>query len=128
MNETIAKRQEKDKTEILKHLKDTSIVQVACARTGVSRATYYRWYHDDPEFSKVAEKAIEEGERYFCDLAESELINLIKEKNLGAIIFYLKVHHPKYSLSAKNKFNLSGTTETPKKITVSWEDEKKVEG
>ncbi len=126
MNEKIEQRQDKDKDQILRYLKETSIVQVACARAGVSRATYYRWYHDDPEFAKVAETAIEDGEKYFCDMAESKLIKLIEENNLGAVIFYLKVHHPKYSLKSKNQFTLTGATEIPKKITVSWEDEGKV--
>ena len=30
-------------------------------------------------------------------MAESQLISAIKDKNLGAIIFWLKNHHPQYT-------------------------------
>ena len=40
----------KDKELILEQLRKTPIVQVACEKTGIARATYYRWRKKDKRF------------------------------------------------------------------------------
>lgn len=97
MNKAIEKRQNKEKGIILERLKKTPIVQIACEKCGVGRATYYRWRKDDPEFAKLANEALSEGSLLVNDMAESQLISAIRDKNLGAIIFWLKHHHPNYT-------------------------------
>lgn len=91
---------------LLMQLKKTPIVQVACEKTGVSRATYYRWRKEDPEFADNADIAIDEGLNLINDMAESQLISAIKDRNLTGIIFWLKNHHknysPKLEVTAKN--------------------------
>jgi len=82
---------------LLMQLKKTPIVQVACEKTGISRATYYRWRKDDPEFADNADIAIDEGLNLINDMAESQLISAIKDRNLTGIIFWLKNHHKNYS-------------------------------
>ena len=82
---------------LLMQLKKTPIVQVACEKTGVSRATYYRWRKEDPEFADNADIAIDEGLNLINDMAESQLISAIKDRNLTGIIFWLKNHHKNYS-------------------------------
>lgn len=82
---------------LLLQLKKTPIVQVACEKTGISRATYYRWRKDDPEFADKADIAIDEGLNLINDMAESQLISAIKDRNLTGIIFWLKNHHKNYS-------------------------------
>ncbi len=82
---------------LLLQLKKTPIVQVACEKTGISRATYYRWRKDDPEFADNADIAIDEGLNLINDMAESQLISAIKDRNLTGIIFWLKNHHKNYS-------------------------------
>ena len=82
---------------LLLQLKKTPIVQVACEKTGVSRATYYRWRKEDPEFADNADIAIDEGLNLINDMAESQLISAIKDRNLTGIIFWLKNHHKNYS-------------------------------
>ncbi len=94
---SIEKRQSKQKEELLKLLKDTPIVQIICQKSGVSRATYYRWKKDDQVFAEAAETALLDGELLVNDLAESKLMSAIREQNLTAIIFWLKHHHPKYA-------------------------------
>jgi len=42
MDKTIEKRQSKNKEQLLEILKKTPIVQIACEKAGVGRATYYR--------------------------------------------------------------------------------------
>lgn len=82
---------------LLIQFKKTPIVQVACEKTGVSRATYYRWRKEDPEFADNADIAIDEGLNLINDMAESQLISAIKDRNLTGIIFWLKNHHKNYS-------------------------------
>ncbi len=87
----------KNKSQILKQLKMTPIIQIACHKAGISRATFYRWRHEDKEFKKQAEEAIKDGVLFINDLAESQLVAAIKDQNLTAIIFWLKNHHTDYA-------------------------------
>ncbi|HRN70497.1 MAG TPA: phBC6A51 family helix-turn-helix protein [Candidatus Woesebacteria bacterium] len=94
---TIEERQIKAKQDLLEQLKKTPIVQVACQKINIGRATYYRWRHEDEEFSQKADEAIMEGALLVNDIAESQLMTAIKNQNLTAIIFWLKHHHPNYA-------------------------------
>lgn len=85
------------KDELIKQLKKTPIVEVACKKIGVGRATYYRWKKDDSKFAGEAEFALHEASQLVNDMAESQLINAIKEGNMTGIIFWLKNHHKQYS-------------------------------
>lgn len=111
IDETTAKRQAKNKDKLLEQLAKTPIVQIACEKTGVSRATYYRWRQEDEEFAKSADKAISYGNALMNDMAESQLLSLIKDKHPTAIIFWLKHHHPAYvpkiEVSATNRDSLT---------------------
>lgn len=89
-------RQAEQKKLLIDQLKKTPIVQVACEKVGVGRATFYRWLKDDPDFGKLANESIIEGNGLISDVAESQLANLIKSGNLGAISFWLKHRHPAY--------------------------------
>lgn len=100
----MSRNQQKDKEKLLDQLKKTPIVQVACERCGVPRATYYRWRKDDESFAEACEAAVEESTGFVNDMAESQLIAAIKEKNMTAIIYWLKSNHAKYA----TKIHLSG--------------------
>lgn len=89
-------RQTEQKRLLVEQLRKTPIVQVACEKIGVGRATFYRWLKEDPEFAKLADESIAEGNGLISDVAESQLANLIKSGNLGAISFWLKHRHPAY--------------------------------
>lgn len=97
MTELIKIRQMKDKELLLEQLRKTPIVQVACQKVGIGRASYYRWRKEDEVFAKSADTALAEGSSLINDMAESQLISAIKDKNLGAIIFWLKSHHETYA-------------------------------
>jgi hypothetical protein len=90
-------RQDGSKPALLDQLRRTPIVQIACERVGVSRATYYRWRKDDTEFMAATDEAIAEGAALINDMAESQLLSAIKDKNMTAIIFWLKHHHRTYA-------------------------------
>jgi len=97
-------KRNKLKELIIKELKEMPIVQFACKKAGVSRASYYRWLKEDKEFAKEAESAIAEGEALITDMSESQLISLIRDRNFQALQLWLRHHHPKYG----NKVELSG--------------------
>lgn len=81
---------------LIEQLKKSPIVQVACEKTNVGRSTYYRWRAESKDFAKQADDAIQEGNLLVNDLAESQLISAIKDKNMTSIIFWLKTHHDAY--------------------------------
>lgn len=102
---TIEKRQNKKKDRVLENLRKTPIVQIACERAGIGRATYYRWRNEDKKFKEEADKATRDGEEFINDMSETQIISLIKEKNWSAISFWLKHHHPRYT----NKIEVEAT-------------------
>lgn len=97
MSDSIKKRQDKEKTLLIEQFKKTPIIQIACEKTGVARATFYRWRKNDSEFAKNADVALNEGISLVNDLAETQLISLIRDRNLGSVVFWLKNHHPSYA-------------------------------
>lgn len=96
MDNPIEARQAKSKELLLEILKKTPIVQIACEKAGVGRASYYRWRKEDPEFAQQTDQALLDGSLLVNDMAESQLMSAIKDKNMTAIIFWLKHHHPAY--------------------------------
>jgi hypothetical protein len=102
---TINLRQAKHKEALLEHLRKMPILQIACERTGIGRATYYRWRNEDEDFKKAVDEAIVEGEALITDMTESQLISLIRDKHFPAVQLWLRQHHPKYT----NKVELSGS-------------------
>jgi len=98
---------EKEKQLLIEQLKKTPIVQIACERVGVGRATYYRWRKEDEEFKKTTDEAIIEGKMLITEQSESQLISLIRDKNFPAIQLWLKSHHPKYTSKVEVTGNLN---------------------
>ncbi len=95
-NSNLTKRKGKEQAAILEQLKKTPIIQVACERVGVARASFYRWRKEDEEFNNSVETAVEQGLNLVNDMAESQLLSAIKDKNMSAIMFWLRSHHNAY--------------------------------
>jgi hypothetical protein len=114
-------KRNKLKNSLIEQLKEMPILQFACKKVGVSRASYYRW-RKDPEFAKEADAAIAEGETLITDLSEGQLISLIRDRNFPALQLWLKSHHPKYG----NKVELTGNINV-KEEPLTPEQEKLVE-
>lgn len=106
------------KEKLIDQIKKTPIIQIACEKTGVSRATFYRWKKSDRKFRDAAEEALLDGEALINDMAESQLISSIRDKNMTAIIFWLKNRHKNY----KNKVELSGSVSTSRDLTPEEEE------
>ena len=97
-------KRDKTKGTLIEQLKRTPIVQMACERVGVGRASYYRWRKEDKEFARAADEALLEGSFLINDMAESQLISSIKDRNMAAIVYWLRHHHPSYA----NKLEIEG--------------------
>lgn len=82
---------------MITQLEKTPIVEVACGRVGISRMTHYRWLKQDPDYATLVKKAMDEGVSVISDAAETQLINLIKTGSLGAVVHWLRHHHPAYA-------------------------------
>lgn len=86
------KKKERPSTRILKKqivenfFVMTGNVSELCKKAHISRQTYYDWQKKDKDFEKNI-KAQEEG---LIDFAESKLFNLMNDKNVAAVIFFLK--------------------------------------
>jgi hypothetical protein len=92
----ISKRINRDKNLLIEQIKKLPIVQIACEKSGIGRTTYYRWRKDDPEFAEKSDEALRTGRNLINDMAESQLLSEIKDKNMTAIMFWLKHNHPIY--------------------------------
>lgn len=97
MTNSIIKRQKSQKVDLLEKLKETPVIEVACRKVGIARATFYRWKLNDMKFAKEAEFALEQGSALINDIAESQLLTAIKDQNMTAIIYWLNHHHPTYA-------------------------------
>ena len=119
----IVVRIEKEKELLLGQLKKTPIVQIACEKTGIGRATYYRWRKEDSKFSNDADAAIFEGSLLVNDMAESQLFGAIREGNMTGIIFWLKHHHPAYEtrVEIRAAFNKSDAKLTARQEEIMGE-------
>lgn len=102
---------DKNKELLIQQLKKTPIIQVSCEKVGIGRATYYRWKQDDLDFATQADEALLEGSLLVNDVAESQLISAIKDKNLTAIIFWLRHHHPNYATKVEVTARLKADNE-----------------
>ena len=107
----MSRNQSADKKKLLEKLQKMPIVEVACRQIGLPRATYYRWRKDDETFAEACDEAIAQSADRINDLAESQLISAIKDKNMSAITFWLKHHHPVYETRIKVDANIKHETE-----------------
>lgn len=73
----------------------------ACHNAGVSRATYYRWVNEDPEFAENVDQAISEGIDLVSDKAESNIIKRINEGDMAASKYWLDNRRKAYKKPRK---------------------------
>ena len=85
--EKIARETQEKKVQVLKIFeKKGANVSVTCEAANIGRRTFYYWRENDKDFDAAC-KDIEDA---LVDFAESMLVEKIQDKDLTAIIFYLK--------------------------------------
>lgn len=117
-SKTIVKRQQQDKEAVIENLKRMPIIEIACNKSGVSRATYYRWKEQDLVFSQAVDKAQEEGEALIRDVAVSKIIKGINDDNLTAAMYWLNHRDPRFS----NKVEISTATKPQEALSKEQEE------
>lgn len=85
-----------DKSKLIQTLSETPLVSLACKKSGLSRATYYRWYKDDKNFRDLADRILDVGRKNINDLAEQSLIKEIAKGNMVAVRFWLQHNDQRY--------------------------------
>jgi len=113
MSDTIQIRQTSEKELLIEQLKKVPIVQIACEKSGVARATYYRWRESDPEFRKLTDDALSDSIEIINDMAEAHLLAAIQEGEMGAITYWLRHRHKAYS----TKVEIEGSINTTYELT-----------
>lgn len=89
---TLAAQTTEKKQKLLECLTTMPTIESACRKADVGRATYYEWIADY-KFQQAAVRAKAKGRELLCDIAISQLMRLVGEGNITAIIFYLKHNH-----------------------------------
>jgi len=107
------------KAQLLEFLRKTPIIEIATAKSGISKATLYNWKKEDPDFALAVDEAMGSGKDFVSDLAEGKLISSIQSNNLSAAIFWLKSHRKDYH----SHLELSGEIRTirEKMTDEEWE-------
>ena len=85
-----------EKSKFIEYLRETPLVSFACKKTGIARATYYRWYKDNREFREQVQEVLRHGRENVNDLAEATLIKMIKNENFNATRFWLQHNKKQY--------------------------------
>lgn len=85
-----------DKSKLLQVLSETPLVSLACKKSGLSRATFYRWYKDDKDFRDSVLQILDIGRKNINDLAEGSLIKELQKGNMNAIRFWLQHNDTRY--------------------------------
>ena len=116
---------------LLKEVEKNGNVSLSCAKVGVDKSTFYRWY-ENKIFKKKAEQAIKRGRETNCDFAESSLMVLIKQRKIEAIKYLLSHNSSRYKRSSMEHKFLYEKIVPPvvKQKTLDdllWEDDRKVE-
>lgn len=116
------KSEQLKKEQLLEALeKSLGIVSTACQSVGVSRTTYYKYYNEDDDFKQSVDSISDIA----LDCAESQLFELIKEKNVTAIIFYLKTKGKKRGYVEKQDDTSNTNNITGIKLISDKSDEDK---
>lgn len=97
----IKDRQVKEKAALLEQLEKIPIVQIACAKAGVARTTYYRWLNEDKNFHRRVEESKQPGIDSINDLAESAIIKKVQEGDISAAKYWLSHNHPNYHVKSR---------------------------
>jgi hypothetical protein len=110
----IENRQNGIRKALLEQLERTPIIELACDKVGISRTTFYRWTNTSKSFAATVEKSLTTGREFICDLAESQLIALMRQGEYKAVRLILQHNSPRYA----NKLELSGTLVTEEKLSI----------
>lgn len=89
-------KQQRIKQRILEEFVLNPLVEPACRKAGISRATYYRWLEADTDFYDDVEMAQAQGRDRVNDMAESALMKGIRAEDFRSVKYWLDHNHRRY--------------------------------
>lgn len=98
----------------------TGNISELCKAVGIHRSTYYEWMGKDEKFKKKVD-AEREG---LIDFVESKLFGLINDKNVAAVIFFLKTRAKDRGYVEKTEQVIMGDEFKPLKVIVTKDGNK----
>lgn len=92
------------KIGLIKELEKVGNILVACQKSNISRATFYRWRDSDSKFKRDVMRALRLGRESSIDMVEYSLLKGAKEGKIENIKYYLSHNSPKYKPKKSDKF------------------------
>ena len=89
-----------DKSKFIETLRENPWISFAARKSGISRATIYRWMKENPDFRREVNKALRSGDTQHLEAAQMALFKKIKDGSFPAIKYYLDHNDPKYITKA----------------------------
>lgn len=84
------------KTRVVDELRINPVVEAACRKSGLPRATFYRWLEDDDSFYSDVELAQAQGRERVNDMAESEVMKGIGRGDFRYVKYWLEHNSRRY--------------------------------
>jgi len=113
--------------KFLQELANDGIIASACRKSGLNRMTFYRLRDKDPTFKKKVKEAMKIGRENGGDLSDFSLLQLIREKNLGAIKWYQIHNDARYRPKPRRVYLVhSNTNNSEKAIAAKKKDDIRV--
>jgi len=110
-----------EREKFLEILATTPFINHACKKTGISRATIYRWMKDNVRFRQKVTKAVNRGRENLEEIAEMSLAKKIQGGDLGAIRFYLAHNSGRYRTKPMNSTDSEYTEKKGKQKSLLQE-------
>jgi len=85
-----------DKQKLLEYLTEFPLVSVAAKKAGIDKSTVYRWRDKNKAFAKKMDQALSKGRDAVNDLAESKLINNIRQGDFKSTKYWLDNNCKRY--------------------------------
>lgn len=81
---------------ILKQLKTSANIEIACNMSGIHRSTFYRWIERSPKLKESVDLALKLGRDKISDFAESNILTGIRNGDLNSSKFWLTHNNERY--------------------------------
>jgi hypothetical protein len=113
-------------SKILEELERTPIIQVVCEKFGISRQTFYRWMNESEDNFNDVNKAMGFGVGLVNDVAESNVLTGIKNKDAAYTKYWLSHRHEAYKKPFRHR-DASNDQFEQKRIETHYQNKRKME-
>ncbi len=113
-------------SKILEEIERTPIIQVVCEKFGISRQTFYRWMNESEDNFNDVNKAMGFGVGLVNDVAESNVLTGIKNKDAAYTKYWLSHRHEAYKKPFRHR-DASNDQFEQKRIETHYQNKRKME-